>query len=255
MSSLHFDPCQFAARRSRPVDAEFTQHGWTSNGISYEDFGRMESRRSSVPLRQRRWTPAFAASDDKLRRVLLHRAWMYLHGGRLASVPDDWKTINAAATKKGMEIFTRRFTNCPAHKRCESAAHLAAVKQAGGYLELQNALAYRAWRLGQDSVAIAESLGMSPQSVRVNLQRICEVARKLGYETFSRHYSFRRLRPKRNPPKRNRCPDVNQEHIIALYRAGHNVSQIAQAIGYPKNHGNNRVRSILQRAGVKASVN
>jgi hypothetical protein len=246
MSNLHFDHHQFERRR-QPVDAEFTQHGWTSNGISYEDLGRMESRRSSVPLRQRRWTPAFAASDDKLRRVLLHRAWMYLHGsGRPASAPDDWKTINAAATKKGMEIFTRRFTNCPAHKRCESAAHIAAVKRAGGYLELQAALAYRAWRLGQDSIGIAEACGMSPQSVRVNLQRICEVARKLGYETFSRHYSFghSHVTIKTTPTdKRLGC-------IIALYKEGKNVSQIAQAIGYPKNHGNNYVREVLLRAGI-----
>jgi hypothetical protein len=257
MSSLHFDPCQFAARRSHPVDAEYTSEGWTSTGLAFEDYERMSSRGSSIPLRHRRWTPAFAASDDKLRRVLLHRAWLYLHGsGKRNSEPADWKTINAAATKKAMEIFKTRFTNCPAHKRCESAAHIAAVKHAGGYLELQAALAYRAWRLGQDSCGIAETLGMSPQGVRVNLQRICEVARKLGYDTFRRHYSFGRLRPKRN--RRPARMDVNPEHIIALYKAGQNVSKIAQAIGYAKNQGNNRVRGILQRAGlyhVKAIMN
>jgi hypothetical protein len=80
-----------------------------------------------------------------LRRVLLHRAWMYLHGsGRPASASGDWKTINDAATKKALES-KMNFSNCPAHKRDENTAHTAAVKQAGGYLELQAALAYRAW--------------------------------------------------------------------------------------------------------------
>lgn len=246
MSSLHFDPFQFAGRRSLPVHAEYTQDGWTSNGISYEDFGRMSSIPSSVSLRHRRWTPAFAASDEKLRRVLLYRARRYVHA-KPGITPDlDWKTINAAATKKTIEGYPAFFQNCPAHKQCESVAHVVAVKHAGGYLELQAALAYHAWRLGQDSIAIAEALHMSPQSVRVNLQRLCDVARSLGYETFARHYSYHRPRAK---AKRS-ATKKNDPWIIALYKAGKTVSEIAQAIGYPRGHGNNRVRHVLLKAGI-----
>jgi DNA-binding NarL/FixJ family response regulator len=38
--------------------------------------------------------------------------------------------------------------------------------------------------------------------------------------------------------------------IIALYKSGKPVSQIALAIGYPANTGNNRVRNILMKADV-----
>ena len=38
--------------------------------------------------------------------------------------------------------------------------------------------------------------------------------------------------------------------IVALHKEGKNVSQIAQAIGYPKNHGNNRTRRVLVAAGL-----
>jgi hypothetical protein len=38
--------------------------------------------------------------------------------------------------------------------------------------------------------------------------------------------------------------------IVAMYRAGKCVAEIALAIGYPANHGNNRVRRILMKAGV-----
>lgn len=38
--------------------------------------------------------------------------------------------------------------------------------------------------------------------------------------------------------------------IIALHKEGKNVSQIAQAIGYPKGHGNNRTRRVLEQAGL-----
>jgi DNA-binding NarL/FixJ family response regulator len=38
--------------------------------------------------------------------------------------------------------------------------------------------------------------------------------------------------------------------IMALYKSGKPVAQIALAIGYPANTGNNRVRNILIKAGV-----
>lgn len=42
---------------------------------------------------------------------------------------------------------------------------------------------------------------------------------------------------------------LNRARIVRLYRAGKNVSQIAQAVGYPAGHGNNRVRGLLMKAG------
>jgi hypothetical protein len=38
--------------------------------------------------------------------------------------------------------------------------------------------------------------------------------------------------------------------IIALYKSGKPVSQIAEALGFPKNCGQNRTRRILVQAGV-----
>lgn len=245
MSSLHYDLFQFDGRRSHAVHAEYTQDGWTSNGIAYED--RLHSQ-ERAPLRERRWIPAFAASNEKLRWVLLHKAWSYIHNKHTAP-PDDWKTVNAAATKKALELLQVGFQQCPEHKRDESVAHVAAVKQAGSYLALLAAIAYRAWRFREDSVAIAEALHITPQAVRVNLQRLCNVARSLGYETFPRHRSFGRLRP----VQRDSCKynvKFNKARIISLYEAGRCVSEIAQAIGYPKKTGNNRVRDVLKRAGI-----
>ncbi len=147
MSNLNFDSHQFAGRRHAPVQAEYTLDGWTHTGIAYEDFRTMHTQPSSVSLRDRRWIPAFAASNEKLRRVLLHKAWSYIDNSHTAPLA---------------------------------------------------ALAYRAWRFREDSVTIAEALHTTPQAVRVNLQRLCDVARKLGFETFERHSSFQRpLVPRR----------------------------------------------------------
>lgn len=38
--------------------------------------------------------------------------------------------------------------------------------------------------------------------------------------------------------------------IVKLYKAGKNVSEIAQAIGYPRGRGQNRCRAVLVKAGV-----
>jgi hypothetical protein len=38
--------------------------------------------------------------------------------------------------------------------------------------------------------------------------------------------------------------------IVAMYKSGKCVSEIALAIGYPANHGNNRVRRTLISAGI-----
>lgn len=38
--------------------------------------------------------------------------------------------------------------------------------------------------------------------------------------------------------------------IIALYKSGKPVSQIALAIGYPPNCGQNRTRRVLEQAGI-----
>jgi hypothetical protein len=38
--------------------------------------------------------------------------------------------------------------------------------------------------------------------------------------------------------------------VVALYRTGKSVAQIAHAMGYPKGSGNNRTRNVLIKAGL-----
>jgi len=42
----------------------------------------------------------------------------------------------------------------------------------------------------------------------------------------------------------------NPARIVRLYKAGRNVNQIALAVGYPKNTGQNRVRNLLIKKGL-----
>ncbi len=62
------------------------------------------------------------------------------------------------------------------------------------YLGLQSAVIYRAYRLGQDSCAIAGELGIQPCAVRQFLFRANRAARKLGFDCGPRHHSAGRPR-------------------------------------------------------------
>jgi hypothetical protein len=50
--------------------------------------------------------------------------------------------------------------------------------------------------------------------------------------------------------KKYKAVKFSAERVIALYKDGKNVSQIAQACSYPKNTGHNRTRRVLIAAGI-----
>ena len=43
---------------------------------------------------------------------------------------------------------------------------------------------------------------------------------------------------------------ISPARMVKMYKAGKNVSQIAQAVGYPRGRGQNRCRAVLLKAGV-----
>jgi hypothetical protein len=130
---------------------------------------------------------------QELRMVLLVRAWQYLHRDGTPPANSDWQEINREATTRALQKHKIRAT-VPLIQREMRARHVEAVVRAGGYLSLQAACAYRAWRLGQDSVTVAESLGVSPCAARVILQRLRDIARELGFDVGAPHHSFRNVR-------------------------------------------------------------
>ncbi len=182
-----------------------------STRIDFGDYARMGTERH-VARRHARWTPAFAANDVQLRKVIAQRLWNFIQGvgiGRndgSGHVPDelvnDWQRLCRMADEVEEQRARRDISHLSTYQQQLIRTHRESVKRAGGYAELQAAIAYRSWRLGQDSVAVGESLGMSPQSVRVNLQRMSEMARRLGFEVFPYHKSRGVLRILRGNMKR-----------------------------------------------------
>lgn len=158
--------------------------------IAYEDFSRMHCNDHGAG--HSRWTPPFALNDKQLRRVLLVRCWRYCHNH--SPIPEhlDWKTLNAEATARVLREHKIR-AESPLLQKQMHISHVKAVLCIG-YLQLQASIAWQSWHLGMSSVDIAESLNLSPVCVRINLLRLKNVARQLGFDTGEAHPSFRNKR-------------------------------------------------------------
>ena len=195
-----------------PVSAEYSGNGeWESPGVAFEDYGRMHTERHVG--RWAGWTPEFATNTEQLRTVLMLRAWRYAHGP--VRFPDNanWEELNGAATEKALAGHDIR--PGASRKQFEMRdSHIAAVKRAGGYLQLQGAIAYRAWRLNQDSVTVAESLGITPVNVRANLERMRDIALRLGFPIGRVHHTRGTKRVWRNPrPLREQSRNSYQSYV------------------------------------------
>lgn len=251
MTTAAYDPWQFAARKSFPVEAHYTAGEIESTGISFDDYSRMQTHRhSSKPAA---WVPPFAMNDSQLQKVLLIRAWCYVNGPRRLPIPDpasiNREEINRAATAKVLRGYTIR-PDAPAIQHQAHAMHLESVRRAGGYLQLLAAIAFRAWRLGMDSVAVAESLGTSPQAVRVHLWRFRDAAKDLGFEVGRAGHSagaIRSTKVKQPKVRKPRKPTI-EERIISLHKDGVPITEIARQVGWQQ-HKHSWLRCILRAAG------
>jgi hypothetical protein len=195
-TDLHFDQHTFGGRAL----GRYHQPASVQTGISNEDYKTgMHTERHVVSFRQKRWVPAFSANDASLRLVIAQRLFNYTGLGYCRPrVPDelagDWKKLSALADAH-FERIVRRNLDCPDDSKIVwIAKHSASVRRAGGYAAMIAAVAYRCWRLGQDSVTVAQSLGITPGAVRQQLTRLLAIARKLGLECGSPHWSTK-------PPK------------------------------------------------------
>lgn len=177
-----------------PVSAEYSPDGWESPGIAFEDYTRCHTEQHLGRLPH--WVPEFALNTEQLQIVLMARAWRYAHGTAPFPQNTNWERLNEAATARALRGFEIH-PAASANQFAKRDKHIEAVQRAGGYLQLQGAIAFRAWRLNQDSVTVADSLGLTSVSVRVTLERLRATAEQLGFPTGKQGYTrgTKRRRP------------------------------------------------------------
>jgi hypothetical protein len=133
--------------------------------------------------------PPFAFSDDQLQTVLRHRAWRYVYQSKPTPKVWDYADVNAAATAKALAGHAIE-PSASSVQHDNQEKHIEAVRRAGGYVELQAAIAWRAWREGNPSTDVASALRVSPWMVRQSLRRLRAIASRLGFDVGRRVHNF-----------------------------------------------------------------
>jgi hypothetical protein len=90
---LHFDKRQFATGKQQPVEAHYVgpnngDNGWASTGLSYGDYGSMQTRQrkgTGVGRHRRLNIPAYMLDEVRRRRVLIR--FLELRAGLVAEQP------------------------------------------------------------------------------------------------------------------------------------------------------------------------
>lgn len=209
---MAFQTEDIAAEFAEAIDADNPHR----RRIRYKtNYGELPGR-IHAPGRSLRWTPAFATDDDKLRQVLLTAALRYAHQHHetppaelefafVQRLTQEWN-IHQQILCEGRDSFHwRRLTE-----------HIAVVSNAGGYLALCGACAYRAWRLQWHDKTIGEELGLSWEAVHTQLHKLVKIARELGFETYDRRF---------------RHEAVSRDMVLGLWNSRRSVPQIAEELG------------------------
>lgn len=191
MNDLQFDRHQFDGPQHRQYPAS------AKTRISFDDYQRMQTAQHKGVSP---WVPPFALNDRQLRQVLLVRAWRYVHGGMTLPENVDKDVLNKKATARALAGH-KISEKAEARQHEIAKTHIAAVRRAGGLMQLWAAVAFRAWRLRQDSVAVAESLSITPYHVRITLCRLRAVAKELGFEIGRAGHRAGRKMKKVSSPK------------------------------------------------------
>ena len=110
-----------------------------------------------------------------------------------------------------------------------------AVRRAGGYLQLQGAIAFRAWRLHQDSITVADSLGLTSMNIRVTLQRLRDTAEQLGFPVGKHHPTRGTKRRKSNRVEQIAVnADSAVQFVNEARRAGLRIDDFASYVDFAR---------------------
>ncbi len=205
-SDLNFDQVQFANRRAFPIHAEYGADGeWTSTGIGFEEYSRMQTSSRAVAPGRKLDTPSWAVNDSQLREVLVayleERAFPHKAGlqtGMLAErLANAQKKIIEDSKKHLIPIIDRMCRRLVALKRStpqrediqkqirlleqqiENADTRLRFERRDGGAALVVGVVFYYFRCGLDSVGTAKQLGIKPPHARQIVWRLRQTWAKL----------------------------------------------------------------------------
>ncbi|MGB8789312.1 MAG: hypothetical protein WCC98_16740 [Candidatus Acidiferrales bacterium] len=170
----------------------------------------------AAPSKNRRFVPAFAANTAQLQAVLLHAAVKYVYRAKPIPpgfVPDIDEIIRLA---KERHAENRAWVEShPKLLQQRIYEHIICVEQAGSYVAMISAVAYRMWLLEWTAPTIAKDLGCKKELVWQITEMLAFYANELGFPTYERHSSKDTVK-------------VNEQVILSLWQQGFSIREIVR---------------------------
>lgn len=221
---------------------------WQSNGISFDDYSRMQTHVRKLSASRRLDTPEWAVNQDKLRELLVvfledralsgKKRFSGTLADRLAKA--QGKLIADCENLKGLlDKLCREYVAVKKKNALDPRVKKLQIEIEGldtrirfegkdGGASLVLGVVYYYYRCGLDSVAVAKQLGCKPPQVRQILWRLAR--------TWDKMHGIPRPAPK-----------INDQEALKLKHAGFTLKQIAIRL----NSSSIAVSFALKRAGYK----
>ena len=286
-----FDTHQFAGRERRAVSVKYIGHETESTNIAFSDYQRMHTEYRKPFAGRRLPSPPWAMNDEQLRAVVTRcverRAYMNRVDKKHPKGTDSERLAQAKqvlAARKQNQIGT---LDCllDIHRTLKEKCgdNPAAVRLAAQKVEEHDTLlitnekpelfllgvAYRYWRVGENSVEVGAALGIRPPLVRKLCWRMRFAAGELGYEPpqTKRRTRRNRIAIDRVCTQRGRCirhlpkradtclipSDERLPLVIKLRKRGATKNEIRRALGWAtnSNDGYGMVKRLMVQAGLR----
>jgi hypothetical protein len=189
-----FDKHQFAGRRSKAVSARYTPQGWETTGISFDNYRTMHSMRRERVQERRLETPTWATNDTELREVILKfcERRFYLDEGHRGHVPGlsqegrlgrirQIERLHAKRCERQYHEHLEKYKSLPEERKAKFSIQLRNADMQvhlykRGTAAMATAIVYLYYRLGYDSVTVAETLHLNSPLIRQFLARLNNAA-------------------------------------------------------------------------------
>jgi len=229
--ALRYDTFQFAGRKNYPVHVEFgSGEVRSTSGVSFEDYARMhtETHGNRAATIRRNFDRAWAHDDSKVRAVLvrameIRAGFRYpRHGTDAERLAVAQKTIQervCPALKKSLNGMCGRYAMMRKMGTPQSELEQLEkiIKGADTQMRLTARIAaitvgiiYRYFRLGDDSVAVGNALGIEAGHVRKIIHGLENCAGELGFTNRANLPNYR-------PP--NRLSEEERERRARMQKA------------------------------------
>lgn len=244
-----------------PVHAVFDGHDFTSNGIAFEDYARMQTHQRKLASGRRYEMPSWAANDEQTCGVIA-RSMEGRAGLRVPKESTDNKERLEAAQRllktqepqlvARLDGLCKRFVELK-NDNNEYAPYLGIqiegldtqLRLLDRTAEMLASAIYFYWRCGYTSVETGQQLGIKPTHVRQTTSRLVEIGVELGYGAplpITRRPSGKVVRAAEK--------DGQYADIIRLHKEGKFTVDIARELGLGKN-GSEIVNRVLIQAGLR----